>query len=66
MKQLILAVLGTSVAWGLAGWLVLQNHLYYLISANDMNSLAEQYSQVYNAGFHAYQALLKCEKDRSI
>ena len=62
MKKVIMSAIATSALWAAVAFTLLHWEHYYLLSASEASSLAEQYERVYNAGYQAYVALQQCRK----
>jgi hypothetical protein len=62
MKNILLTFAVTTALYGAVVYSLLHYDLYFLLSRTDMSSLQEQFEQVYNEGFKAYQLYLRCKE----
>ena len=52
MKKIILSVLGTSATFLLVGYILLQQEVYFLLSAADAHGIEQQFGMLYRAYQH--------------
>lgn len=61
MKNILLTFAATTALYGAVVFALIHYNYIFLLSQADMASLQEQFEQVYNEGFKAYQLYLRCK-----
>lgn len=61
MKKILITFAATTALWASVAWGADKLQYIYVLSPATIQSLAEQYEQVYNAGYAAYRAYQACK-----
>lgn len=61
MKKTLITFAATTALWASVAYGADKLGYVYVLSASTMQSLVEQYEQVYNAGYAAYMAYQRCK-----
>jgi hypothetical protein len=61
MKKILITFAATTALWAGVVFGAMKTEQVYVLSAANMRSLEEQFTDVYNAGYAVYKQLQKCQ-----
>lgn len=61
MKKILITFAATTALWAGVVFGAMKTEQVYVLSAQDMRGLEEQFAEVYNAGYAVYKQLQKCQ-----